>query len=172
MHRGVALDATVADNLVLGAHNRPPVAHGPWLNLRAVRRRSEELVKKFQVRTPDVDVPVSSLSGGNIQKVVVARELSGTVSVLLAANPTRGVDVGAAEFIHQQILDARNSGMAVVLVSSELDEVRLLSDRIVVMENGQFHGPFDPDTSEYTLGLYMSGGAPDKAFGESVGATV
>jgi ABC-type uncharacterized transport system ATPase subunit len=171
MHRGVALDATVADNLVLGMHDRPPIAQGPWLNLRAVRRRSEELVKKFQVRPPDVDAPVASLSGGNIQKLVVARELSGTVSILLAANPTRGVDVGAAEFIHQQILDARNAGVAVVLVSSELDEIRLLSDRIVVMENGQFHGPFDPDTSDYTLGLYMSGGALDKVFGASGGAT-
>ncbi|MCC6791220.1 MAG: ABC transporter ATP-binding protein [Thermomicrobiales bacterium] len=153
MHRGVALDASVADNLVLGVHNRAPVARGPWLNLRAVRQRGEELVRKFQVRTPGVDVPVSSLSGGNIQKVVVARELSGDVRVLLAANPTRGVDVGAAEFIHEQIFEARNAGVAVVLVSSELDEVRLLSDRIMVMENGQFHGPFTPDTSEYTLGL-------------------
>lgn len=167
MHRGVALGASVSDNLVLGAHDQPPLAQGPWLNLRAVRQRSEDLVKKFQVRTSGVDAPVSSLSGGNIQKVVVARELSGTVKILLAANPTRGVDVGAAEFIHQQILDARNAGVAVVLVSSELDEVRLLSDRIVVIENGQLHGPFPPDTSEYTLGLYMSGGAGDPASGEA-----
>lgn len=166
MHRGVALDASVADNLVLGAHDRAPIARGPWLNLRAVRERGEELVRKFQVRTPGVDAPVSSLSGGNIQKVVVARELSGDVRILLAANPTRGVDVGAAEFIHQQILDARNAGVAVVLVSSELDEVRLLSDRIIVMENGQFHGPFPPETSDYTLGLYMSGAGAEMAAGE------
>jgi simple sugar transport system ATP-binding protein len=172
MHRGVALDATVADNLVLGAHDHPPIARGAWLTLRAVRQRSEELVRTFQVRTPGVDVPVSSLSGGNIQKVVVARELSGEVRVLLAANPTRGVDVGAAEFIHQQILDARDTGVAVVLVSSELDEVRLLSDRIIVMENGQFHGPFPPDTSDYTLGLYMSGaGAEAATAGEPGGMT-
>ena len=92
------------------------------------------------------------------------REIAGNVKVLLAANPTRGVDVGAAEFIHQQILQARDSGVAVVLISSELDEVRLLSDRIIVMENGQFHGPFDPTTSEYTLGLYMSGGATEDPF--------
>ena len=123
------------------------------------------------MRTPGVDVPVSSLSGGNIQKVVVARELSGEVRVLLAANPTRGVDVGAAEFIHQQILDARDTGVAVVLVSSELDEVRLLSDRIIVMENGQFHGPFPPDTSDYTLGLYMSGAGAEAAAGEPGGVT-
>lgn len=166
MHLGVALDASVADNLLLGAHDQAPIARGPWLNLQAVRQRAEELVRKFQVRTSGVDVPVSSLSGGNIQKVVVAREMSGDVRVLLAANPTRGVDVGAAEFIHQQILDARNAGVAIVLVSSELDEVRLLSDRIVVMENGQFHGPFAPDTSEYTLGLYMSGAGAD-ALGEA-----
>jgi ABC-type uncharacterized transport system ATPase subunit len=161
MHRGVALDASVADNLVLGVHDKPPMAQGLWLKLQEVRKYSQRLVQKFAIRTPSVDVPVSSLSGGNVQKVVVARELSGNVKVLLAANPTRGVDVGAAEFIHQQILQARDSGVAVVLISSELDEVRLLSDRIIVMENGQFHGPFDPTTSEYTLGLYMSGGATE-----------
>lgn len=161
MQRGVALGGSVADNLVLGAHDRAPIARGPRLNLRAIRQYSEDLVQTYQVRTPGVDVPVSSLSGGNIQKVVVARELSGDVKILLAANPTRGVDVGAAEFIHRRILDARNAGVAVVLVSSELDEVRLLSDRIVVIENGQLHGPFPPATSEYTLGHYMSGGAND-----------
>lgn len=171
MHRGVALGATVADNLVLGAHDEPPIARGPWMSLREVRRYSEELVRKFSVRTPSVDVAVSSLSGGNIQKVVVARELSGAVTILLAANPTRGVDVGAAEFIHQQILQARNAGVAVILVSSELDEVRLLSDRIVVMENGLLHGPFDPTTSEYTLGLYMSGGHGEDTFQESTDTT-
>ena len=165
MHRGVALGGTVADNLILGAHDRAPIARGPWLNLRAIRQRSQDLVEKYQVRTPDTDALVSSLSGGNIQKVVVARELSGVVKILLAANPTRGVDVGAAEFIHRRILDARNAGVAVVLVSSELDEVRLLSDRIVVIENGQLHGPFPPDTSEYTLGHYMSGGANETTSG-------
>ena len=170
MHRGVALGASVADNLVLGLHDEPPIARGMRLRLREVRRFSEDLVKKFSIRTPGVDVPVSSLSGGNIQKVVVARELSGDVKVLLAANPTRGVDVGAAEFIHQQILQARNSGVAVILVSSELDEVRLLSDRIIVMENGQFHGPFDPTTSEYTLGHYMSGGTSEDLASEAAEA--
>jgi general nucleoside transport system ATP-binding protein len=166
MHRGVALDASVDDNLVLTVHDKPPIARGPWLSLREMRKYGEELVRKFDIRTPNVETPVSSLSGGNIQKLVVARELSGDVNVLLAANPTRGVDIGAAEFIHQQILQTRNSGVGVILISSELDEVRMLSDRIMVMENGQFHGPFEPTTSEYTLGLYMSGGATEDQFGE------
>jgi simple sugar transport system ATP-binding protein len=171
MHRGVALDGSVADNLVLGVHDKPPISRGFWLKLQEVRKYSEGLVQMFAIRTPSVDVPVSSLSGGNVQKVVVARELSGNVKVLLAANPTRGVDVGAAEFIHQQILQARDSGVAVVLISSELEEVRLLSDRIIVMENGQLHGPFDPTTSDYTLGVYMSGGATEDLFAETVEVT-
>ncbi len=169
MRRGVALPATVAENLMLGPHERPPLSRGPWLQSNAVRAFADTLIDRFGIRTPSAAAPVAALSGGNVQKVVVARELTGEVTVLLAANPTRGVDIGAAEFIHRQLEEARARGAGVLLVSSELDEVRALSDRILVMAGGRFAGPFAPDVSEHELGVYMGGG--DRAMlGSEAGA--
>ena len=116
-----------------------------------------DLVERFDVRTPSIDTPAGKLSGGNQQKVVVARELSRDVNLLIAAQPTRGVDVGSIEFIHEQIVAERDAGKAVILISTELDEVLALADRIAVMYRGQIVGIVSPDSSRETLGKMMAG---------------
>jgi simple sugar transport system ATP-binding protein len=116
-------------------------------------------VARYDIRTPGIHVPVSTLSGGNQQKVIIARELSGDLELLVVAQPTRGLDVGSIEFIHRQIIAMRDSGAAVLLVSAELDEVLTLSDRIGVLYRGELVGQFDrPEASRDRLGLLMASG--------------
>ncbi|MBX3015586.1 MAG: ABC transporter ATP-binding protein [Caldilineaceae bacterium] len=149
---------TIADNLVLNTYYQPPFARGLTINTRAIREHAQQLVKTFDVRTPSVENSGDSLSGGNQQKMVVAREFSRPLNLLVAAQPTRGIDVGSIEFIHQQIVDKRNRGVAVLVVSSELDEILALADRIVVMYKGEVIGivPRAEATRE-GLGLLMAG---------------
>jgi simple sugar transport system ATP-binding protein len=118
-----------------------------------------ELVKQYDVRTPGIDVPVSTLSGGNQQKVIVAREFAREVELVIAAQPTRGIDVGSIEYIHSQIVAKRDAGAAVLVVSSELDEVRALADRILVVYHGQIVAEFAPDADVTDIGLAMLGSA-------------
>src|SRR5690606_4523190 len=129
------------------------------LNLDRIRVSGQDLIKQFAILAPSGELPVGSLSGGNMQKVVVARELSSSPRLLIAAQPTRGVDIGAIEYIHQQLVDQRTSGLAILLVSADLREVMKLSERIMVMYNGQIEGMFrtTPDLTEEQLGLYMLG---------------
>jgi simple sugar transport system ATP-binding protein len=148
---------TVADNLVLDVYDRPPYASGIALKLDAVRDAAVRLVDEYDVRTSSVLTPVGTLSGGNQQKVIVARELSRSNKLLLASQPTRGLDVGSIEFVHREIVKARDRGMAVVIVSSELDEIYALSDRIAVMYEGKIVGVCPPDIPEQELGLLMAG---------------
>jgi len=148
---------SVADNLVLDVYDRPPYASGISLKLDAVRNAATQLVDEYDVRTTSVQTPAATLSGGNQQKVVVARELSRGNKVLLASQPTRGLDVGSIEFVHSQIVKARDQGVAVVIVSSELDEIYALSDRIAVMYEGKIVGFCSPDVPEHELGLLMAG---------------
>ena len=130
---------------------------GLSINFGARKKIADELVEQFDVRTPSSETLASKLSGGNQQKVVVARELSRDVSLLIASQPTRGVDVGSIEFIHEQIIAERDAGKAVVLISTELDEVLALADRIAVMYRGKIVGIVSPETSREDLGKLMAG---------------
>jgi ABC-type uncharacterized transport system ATPase subunit len=148
---------SVADNLMLDVYDRPPYASGIALHLDAARKAAVRLVDEYDVRTTSVMTHVGTLSGGNQQKVVVARELSRDNKLLLASQPTRGLDVGSIEFVHKQIVQQRDEGVAVIIVSSELDEIYALSDRIAVMYEGKIVGFCEPDIPEQELGLLMAG---------------
>jgi general nucleoside transport system ATP-binding protein len=157
----------VADNLILDVYDRPPYARRLAMNADAIRKSAVHLVEEFDVRTSSVLTPAGTLSGGNQQKVVVARELSRDNKLLLASQPTRGLDVGSIEFVHSEIVKQRDQGVAVVIVSSELEEIYALSDRIAVMYEGKIVGICAPDIPEQELGLLMAGGADAQAAGGS-----
>ena len=155
---GMVDNYSVADNLVLNSYYRFPFAKGMTIQRESIDTNAETLVKKFDVRTPSVQTPGASLSGGNQQKMVIARELSRPIQLMIAAQPTRGIDVGSIEFIHQQIVAKRDEGIAVLLISSELDEIMALSDRIVVMYRGSIIGEvLKKETTRQELGLLMAG---------------
>jgi len=158
-HYGMVLQYPVADNLVLNNYYLPPFTQHLSLNRKSIRQHAVDLIKRFDIRTPSPDTPGGSLSGGNQQKMVVAREVGGRpVKLLIASQPTRGVDVGSIEFIHQQIVAQRDVGVAVLLVSAELDEILALSDRIAVMFEGQIVETVDVSaTTREELGLWMAG---------------
>jgi simple sugar transport system ATP-binding protein len=155
---GLILSFSVEDNLVLSTYYVQPFAKGPVLQPREIERAAQERVEAFDVRTPSIFVPASNLSGGNQQKVIVAREFSRPIHLLIASQPTRGLDVGSIEYIHSRIVQKRDEGCAVLLVSPELDEVMSLSDRIAVMYRGQILAilPAAEATRE-RLGLLMAG---------------
>ncbi len=154
---GLVSSFTIAENMVLDVYDRPPFAKGPALQLGEISRNANELREKFDVRTPDVHDPITTLSGGNAQKVIVAREMSRELQVLVASQPTRGVDVGSIEFIYQQMVHERDRGTAVLLISSELDEIDALADRIAIMYRGRLVGIVPAGTSREVLGLMMAG---------------
>ena len=155
---GLCATMSVAENSVAGYLDRNGVTKRGIVDVRAMRARRDELVASYGIAVGDINGEVGQLSGGNAQKVIVARELESGGSVLIACQPTRGVDLGAAEFIHQKILDFRNAGNSVLLVSSELSEVMSLSDRVIVMYKGAVVGEVDPKvTSNTKMGLLMAG---------------
>jgi simple sugar transport system ATP-binding protein len=155
---GTALPASAADNLAMGFHRHPPLSTGGRLNLAAVLARARALIGKFGIRIQSEKLPVGTLSGGNLQKVVVARELSHEAPVLIAEQPTRGVDVGAIEFIHGQLVAERQKGHAILLISAELSEILALSDRILVMYEGRVLAEVPSErATEEGLGLLMAG---------------
>lgn len=157
-HVGLILPLTIAENMALKNYYQKPINNHGILNYKQINQRGQELVTAFDVRTQSQKAMVGSLSGGNQQKVIVAREIASDPEVLIAANPTRGVDVGAIEYIHEKINEQRNMGKAILLVSFELDEILKLSDRIVVMHAGEIVGQIDPKhTSPEELGLMMAG---------------
>ena len=160
---GLVGDFSVAENLVLDVYDRPPFASGIALDLGAIRKTADTLVADYDVRTTSVQTRAGTLSGGNQQKVIVAREMSRDNKVLLASQPTRGLDVGSIEFVHKQIVAERDHGVAVVIISSELDEIYALSDRIAVMYEGKIVGFCPPDTPETELGLMMAGAGAAEA---------
>ena len=163
---GLVLSFSIAENSILGRERTPTFSWRHFvLNLIAIRNWALKLVKEFDIRTPSIEVAVRNLSGGNQQKVIVAREIGTNPKVLLAAQPTRGVDIGAIEFIHRQIVRERDNGAAVLLVSAELDEVRSLSDRVAVMYEGRIVSIEPPDTPEERLGLLMTGGGSSQSMG-------
>ncbi|MBX6721684.1 MAG: ATP-binding cassette domain-containing protein, partial [Dactylosporangium sp.] len=154
---GLVADFTVAENLVLDTYDRPPYGSKLVLDADAIEAGARDMIARFDVRTSSPDAPVATLSGGNQQKVIVARELARPLKLLVAAQPTRGVDVGSIEFIHQQIVAERDRGTAVLLVSSELDEVLGLADRIAVMCGGRILATVPADTPREEIGLLMAG---------------
>jgi simple sugar transport system ATP-binding protein len=158
-HRhGLVLSYPIADNLVLSTYYQEPFAHGVLVNEQAIQSNAERLVEEFDVRTPSAMTSAGSLSGGNQQKVVVAREFSRPIKLLIAAQPTRGIDVGSIEFIHNQIVAKRDEGVAVLLVSAELDEIMALSDRIAVMYKGEIIDIVEREqATREGLGLLMAG---------------
>jgi general nucleoside transport system ATP-binding protein len=156
---GLAPGLSVADNVVLKSYRKPPVSRGPFLLLRKIRELAEALIQRYDVRASGPDVPARHLSGGNLQKVVLAREFSGDPVVLVAASPTRGLDVAGIETVHAYLRDAAERGVGVLLISEDLDEIRALADRIAVMYEGAVVGERDAETATVEeLGLLMAGG--------------
>lgn len=157
--RGLILEYPIKDNLILENVQNEPFSTRGRLNFKNIDKNAEDLVEKFDVRPNDINEKVASLSGGNQQKVIIAREIANNPDVLIAAQPTRGLDVGAIEFIHQYLVELRNQNKAVLLISFELDEVMDLSDRILVIYEGQIVGEKYPnETDEFELGKLMAGG--------------
>jgi len=158
--QGLVLDMTVWENAVLGRHDDPPFLAGfGFLVIRKIKELAVRLVKLFDVRTRSIEVPVSTLSGGNQQKLILARELDTGPKLLIASQPTRGLDVGAIEFVWRQILDQKKEGRGVILISAELDEIYALSDRIVTIYEGRITGEYSPDARPEDIGLGMLGQA-------------
>jgi len=159
--RGLLLDFSLAENTILGVHYRKPAVYagGILLDQKGIQRRTEQVIRDFDVRPPNAALPARALSGGNQQKLIIGREFELPPKLLLVSQPTRGVDIGAIEFIHRKIVELRDAGCAVLLVSAELEEVTALSDRLLVVHNGQIVGEVDPKvTSNEEIGLMMTGG--------------
>jgi simple sugar transport system ATP-binding protein len=168
LHDGLVSTFTVAENMVLDLHDRRPFSSAGNLDLGEIKRNAETRVEEFDVRPPTPQVTANTLSGGNQQKVVLAREMSRPLRLLVVAQPTRGLDVGSMEFVHRRIVAERDNGAAVVLVSTELDEVLGLGDRIAVMYRGAIAGEVPPGTPTQVLGLLMAGATPEEAEAEAV----
>src|SRR3984957_11537768 len=162
---GMVANFSVADNMVLDVYDRPPYARrGIALDLAATRANATARVAQFDVRTTSVDTPAGTLSGGNQQKVILARELGRELHMLVASQPTRGLDVGSIEFVHKRIIAERDKGLAVLLISAELDEIYALADRIAGMYEGRTTGIRPPSVPVEELGMLMAGAtAPDAA---------
>ena len=157
--RGLLLTFDLAGNSILGVHREPPISGRMLLNADVITTRAQRLVNEYDVRPPNISLPARALSGGNQQKLIVAREFDIKPRLLLVAQPTRGVDIGATEFIHRKLIELRDAGAAVLLVSAELDEVLSLSDRVIVLYEGRIVGEVDPKSvSEEEIGLMMTGG--------------
>ena len=171
---GVSVQSDITDNLIIGKEKRKEFSKkGIHLKRSSIVRYAEELFTKFDMRGAGVNTTVGSLSGGNMQKVVVAREFSFETPILIIAQPTRGVDVGAIEFIHQSIIDKRNEGCAILLVSADLDEIFRLSDRIITMYEGKITGEFkEGEIDKMDISYYMTGDRSETVKGEEGGVQI
>jgi general nucleoside transport system ATP-binding protein len=161
--RGLVLDFSLAENIALHDYREEPDSKWGWLYPKRLVARAARLLKEFDVRGGSPQTPAGSLSGGNQQKVVLAREISRDPQILIAAQPTRGLDVGAIEFVHRRLVTERDEGRAILLVSFELDEILSLSDRVLVIYEGRIVGEYTPDVSEEELGIAMTGGRKGEA---------
>ena len=154
---GLALTLTIEENFLLNAHLLATLAPGCLLPPGTVRRFAEQQTARFAIRTPSPTQPVSALSGGNQQRVVIARELAYSPEIIVAANPSRGLDVGAARYVHHTLLERCRCGAGVVLISTDLDEVLTLSQRVYALYQGQLLGPVEPTAGREQLGRMMTG---------------
>jgi simple sugar transport system ATP-binding protein len=163
--RGLILDFSVMENLMLGSHNRPPFAkNSVRINMEEASSYAKKLIEEFSIKTPDKDTVAEHLSGGTQQRVVLAREFSRNPKLIIASQPTRGLDIGATEYVRGKLVEMRNHGCAVLLISADLDEIWALSDRIAVIYEGRIVGVKDPEkTNESELGLLMAGGKSSEA---------
>jgi simple sugar transport system ATP-binding protein len=158
MRDGMIREFTVSENLILRENGQKPFSRFGFLNFRAISRNSAQLIESFNVKTPSQETPVKNLSGGNIQKLLLARELSRKPRVLIAAQPTRGLDIGATEYVHKRLLEQRAEGTAILLISEDLDEILALSDRIIVIYEGEIMGEvMTQQATPESLGLLMAG---------------
>jgi ABC-type uncharacterized transport system ATPase subunit len=157
--RGLLLESDLEENAILGVHYRAPVASRGLMNSAVIEQRTKEIIENFDVRPPNPKLAAKSLSGGNQQKLIIGREFELNPKLLLVSQPTRGVDIGAIEFIHRKLIALRDAGTAVLLVSAELEEVTALADRLLVIYKGKFVGEVDPKTASHEeIGLMMTGG--------------
>ena len=162
--QGLLLSSPLWENAALGHQYQEPYANGIWIDKKAARVQTEEIVRRFGVRTPDVDVPATALSGGNQQKLVVGREIMADPKVLIAAQPTRGIDIGAQAAVWEELKAARAGGTGILLLSADLDELIGLSDTILVLFEGRFVAELDPSKlTPEVLGSYMTGAGGEKA---------
>lgn len=158
MRDGMIREFNISENAILREHHTQPFARRGFLNFPVITQYAGELVKKFNVKTPSLDTPAKNLSGGNIQKLILARELSRKPGVLIASQPTRGLDIGATEYIHTRLMEQRQEGTATLLISEDLDEILALSDRIAVIYEGQIMGIVErQNANAENLGLLMAG---------------
>jgi len=158
--RGLLLNSDLSENSILGVHYREPIAAAAgFMNIAAIEKRIGDIIDNFDVRPPDADLSAKSLSGGNQQKLIIGREFGLRPKLLLVSQPTRGVDIGAIEFIHRKLIELRDAGSAVLLVSAELEEVTALADRLLVIRKGKIVGEVDPRAASFEeIGLMMTGG--------------
>lgn len=181
--RGLLLESPLTENAILGVHYRPPAVStlGVFLDDAAIKRKTDQIIKDFDVRPPNPALPARALSGGNQQKLIIGREFELPPKLLVVSQPTRGVDIGAIEFIHRKLIELRDSGAAILLVSAELEEVTSLSDRLLVIHDGKIVGEVDPAVATHEeIGLMMTGGKhsgngqpgyppPPEKFGDNYG---
>jgi len=159
---GTVTEFSVEENLILKDHHRVPYAHGIFMNFNRIAEESKRLIRDFDIKAPSRKTPVKSLSGGNIQKLILARELSRNPRVLVAAQPTRGLDVSASEYVHHRLIEQREKGCAILLISEDLDEILTLADRIAVIYEGRIMGVIEREEAEVEkLGLMMAGIRPE-----------
>jgi simple sugar transport system ATP-binding protein len=159
-HRdGVVMDFSLAENLILGRQREKQFSTPLKIDFNKIDKFSDELIEEYDIRPKDSAVKISGLSGGNQQKAIVARELSKRAELIIVSHPTRGLDIKAAEFVHHSILKEKSKGKAILLVSSDLNELLKLSDKLAVMYNGELNALFDAkQTNEREIGIYMTGG--------------
>jgi len=156
--RGMVLQMLVTENSILGQQERRPFSRRGWLDFKAIRARAVNLIRDFRVKTPSVAAPAYALSGGNQQKLVLGREFASDPKLLIAAHPTRGLDIGATQFVWQELVTARDAGVAVLLISSNLEEILALADRVGVIHDGRIVAQFaGSEATMSELGLYMTG---------------
>ena len=163
MRDGVIKNFTVAENMILREHHKKPFSNSGFLNLKDISRHTKKLISRFKVKTPSQATLAKNLSGGNIQKLVLAREISRNPRVIIAAQPTRGLDIGATEYVRGQLLEQRKKGAAIMLISEDLDEIFALSDRIAVIYEGRIMDILSrEDSTRERIGLLMAGVHPDE----------
>jgi ABC-type uncharacterized transport system ATPase subunit len=158
LHVGTVPSFSIWENLILKDHHQPPIAKHTILQNRVIKSHSSSLVEKYGIKTPSLETPTGRLSGGNIQRVILAREISRNPVALVAAYPTRGVDIGATEYLHSKLLEARNKGIGVLLISEDLEELTSICDRIAVLYEGRIMKVLPvEEADEHVLGLLMAG---------------
>jgi general nucleoside transport system ATP-binding protein len=162
-HTGSAPNLTVAENMALKSYRQPGIGRGALIHPKTMRSSANDLIKGYAISTPSSETPARKLSGGNLQKVILAREISGKPKVLVAASPTRGLDIGATESVRKILLEERTAGSAILLISEDLDEIFAISDRIAVIYEGRIMGEFPASEADLgTVGLLMAGGEKEQ----------